>query len=569
MSFTSDPGEERAFEPDSESRDKRWQEHIVAAQQAYAQARFADAERACRAALEEAEGMGAGHPRIAAALNDLGEIFRAQGRYAEAEPLFRQSLAQSEEALGPWHLQVAHTLHNLAALCGGQEKSEEAERYYRRALEIGERILGPEDSSLAASLNNLALLYKTRGDFANAMPLFQRAMRLWLKDSPAGNPQAATAMNNMGAICYAQGKNEEAEALFKQALDMKEGTLGARHPEVATILNNLAEVYDAQGKFEQAEPLLWRLLDAEDSLLGPEHPNVATDLSWLGRIAETGADYARAESLYGKALAIRERHFGPESIQVADDLTKLAALCRRQGRREEANVFSQRAARIYQMAPGLVAAEPQPTAPPETTPAAGGRANEAFSTRRSSEGRETPAPITTGDRVPVDGQKEQPRSLKSLAISELPHELGSLPAAQSLCEMAERYAREGKLIEAEKLYEGALAIEEALPAKESAALPATLNNLGDVRRGLGRTEDAAWLFQRALAIGVNSLGPNHPYVATVLNNLAAVYADRQKFPEAETLCEQSLRLKETMPESSQREIIQANLAQLREAQKHP
>ena len=94
-----------------------------------------------------------------------------------------------------------------------------------------------------------------------------------------------------------------------------------------------------------------------------------------------------------------------------------------------------------------------------------------------------------------------------------------------------------------------------------------LNNLGDVRREMGRTGEAGWLFQRSLAAGINLMGLDHPYVAAALNNLAAVCADGRKYSEAEALCYQSLRIYDAMPEGAQLGIIRANLAQLREAQK--
>lgn len=38
----------------------------------------------------------------------------AQGNYAEAEPLYRRSLAISEKALGPDHPEITSALNNLA-----------------------------------------------------------------------------------------------------------------------------------------------------------------------------------------------------------------------------------------------------------------------------------------------------------------------------------------------------------------------------------------------------------------------------------------------------------------------
>nr|WP_276611760.1 tetratricopeptide repeat protein [Thiorhodococcus mannitoliphagus] len=58
--------------------------------------------------------MGPRHPNVAAILNSLGNLYEAQGRYTEAEPLQKRALALREETLGPKHPDVAMSLSNMA-----------------------------------------------------------------------------------------------------------------------------------------------------------------------------------------------------------------------------------------------------------------------------------------------------------------------------------------------------------------------------------------------------------------------------------------------------------------------
>ena len=87
---------------------------------------------------------------MAASLNNLAEIYRKQGKYAQAEPLYKRSLAIMEKALGPEHPSVATSLNNLALLYQAQGKYAEAEPLYKRALAIVEKALGPEHPDVAA-----------------------------------------------------------------------------------------------------------------------------------------------------------------------------------------------------------------------------------------------------------------------------------------------------------------------------------------------------------------------------------------------------------------------------------
>src|SRR5262249_30712138 len=72
----------------------------------------------------------------ATSINNLASLYNAQGRYAEAEPLYKRALAIGEKALGPEHPTVALSLNNLAALYNVQGRYAEALDPIRRAAAI-------------------------------------------------------------------------------------------------------------------------------------------------------------------------------------------------------------------------------------------------------------------------------------------------------------------------------------------------------------------------------------------------------------------------------------------------
>src|SRR5262249_39808217 len=65
-------------------------------------------------------------------LDTCGEVLRSEGRYSKAESRFDVALDIRERVLGSDHLDVAHSLNSLALLCHSQGKYEEAEPLYRR-----------------------------------------------------------------------------------------------------------------------------------------------------------------------------------------------------------------------------------------------------------------------------------------------------------------------------------------------------------------------------------------------------------------------------------------------------
>jgi len=109
-----------------------------------------------------------------------------QGRYAEAEALFKRSLAIWEKALGADHPHVALSLNNLAVLYRIQGQDGQAEPLCKRSLGIREKALGPVHPHVAESLENLARLYGPTNRMKEAEVLEKRAAAMNLEDGNAG-----------------------------------------------------------------------------------------------------------------------------------------------------------------------------------------------------------------------------------------------------------------------------------------------------------------------------------------------------------------------------------------------
>jgi tetratricopeptide (TPR) repeat protein len=70
-------------------------------------------------------------------------LYKIQGRYAEADSLYKRALAIWEKAFGPDDLNVATVLENMAELYRKMGKGDEAERADARARKIRSQVKGP------------------------------------------------------------------------------------------------------------------------------------------------------------------------------------------------------------------------------------------------------------------------------------------------------------------------------------------------------------------------------------------------------------------------------------------
>jgi CHAT domain-containing protein len=100
----------------------------------------------------------------------------------------------------------------------------------------------------------------------------------------------------------------------------------------------------------------------------------------------------------------------------------------------------------------------------------------------------------------------------------------------------------GRYADTEPLYKRSLAIYEKALGPDHPNVATSLNNLAELYRQQGRDEDAEPLYKRSLAIREEALGPDHPDVATSLNNLAVLYAAQGRYADAEPLLKRSLAI---------------------------
>ena len=90
---------------------------------------FASLLREALAAYREVSGDR--HPNTLASINSMGLLLQAQGKLAEAEPLYREAVTVAREVLGTAHPWTKGFINNLAAILKQQGKAEEANTLVR------------------------------------------------------------------------------------------------------------------------------------------------------------------------------------------------------------------------------------------------------------------------------------------------------------------------------------------------------------------------------------------------------------------------------------------------------
>ncbi len=209
------------------------------------------------------------------------EDLHAKGRYSEATPLLRTTLAIFRRALGEDHPDTAQTYDNLAGNLDSQVRYSEARPLYERALAIMRKVLGENHPDTARVYNNSAANLDELARYGEAQPLHERALAIRVKALGENHGDTAHAYNNLANNLRLRGRYSEAQPLYERALASWRKLWGEYHPDTAMGYNNLAYNLNAQGKYGEAQPLYERALAIQRKILGETHTQIAmTTATW-------------------------------------------------------------------------------------------------------------------------------------------------------------------------------------------------------------------------------------------------------------------------------------------------
>ncbi len=149
----------------------------------------------------------------------LADLYESQGKYADAEVLYRRIVDIKETALGPDDPELANDLFNLGLLCYAQDKYAEAERLLHKTLSLEEMFFGKDNTELATTLDALAQLYYEQGKYAQAVEACKRALKL-CGQRPAGEGvRPGSGLFELAEFMAGQERDDKGDSSHEAAFD--------------------------------------------------------------------------------------------------------------------------------------------------------------------------------------------------------------------------------------------------------------------------------------------------------------------------------------------------------------
>lgn len=151
---------------------RRLRAELARAEQALGQGRGHEAEVCYRRVLEEAGAQERSTLLLARAIDGLADLLRGQERVDDAIPLYRRSIDLWGRLLGAGQPRQATSMHNLGTIYLERSQLDEAETMLRQALRIWETALGHdsfEAENTRRALRNLARARERNGAAVRAV----------------------------------------------------------------------------------------------------------------------------------------------------------------------------------------------------------------------------------------------------------------------------------------------------------------------------------------------------------------------------------------------------------------
>jgi tetratricopeptide (TPR) repeat protein len=195
-----------------------------------------------RALAEQKKALGPEHTSTLITVNDLGNLYRDQGKLADAEAMYRRALAGREKALGPEHTSTLNTINNMGTLLCLQGQLSEAESMYQYASSGTKRALGPDHFNVLGTVNNLANLYCEQGKLFEAREMYEQALGGITRSLGPDHSFISGVVNNRGLLYAEQGELDAAQQMFQQARDGFKRSLGSEHPHTQMVCYNIEQL---------------------------------------------------------------------------------------------------------------------------------------------------------------------------------------------------------------------------------------------------------------------------------------------------------------------------------------
>lgn len=234
----------------------------------------------------------------------LGDALRQKGKNDEAEKLYLEAIeyfrpaAAKDTSLVKW---LVIPLNNLGNTYNNQGRFAEAKQSIGEANEHLDEVTGQDRYVVPLVMGNLGASYTFTGDFETALMHYSRSMEEFRKVGNEKKYEAGQILNATGRAYVLSNDYQMAEKTLREAREVLTNTVGEKNSYFLVNLYWVATNLYNQGRYSEAEVEVKKLRE----LLGDFYPN--------GHVQTGNADRLLGE-IYTKTNRLKE---GEEKLREA------------------------------------------------------------------------------------------------------------------------------------------------------------------------------------------------------------------------------------------------------------
>lgn len=286
--------------------------------------RYVESERHLRRAFElRSEALDRDDPELVHAMVELAKVLPMNRELAEAEVLFRRSIAALTARLGESSFEVLDASGTLTHTLAMMGRGDEALALARRMVDLHPPDLRRPDLAMLRAQEMLSHRLDDQGDAAGARRALEamvalRAARAGVAEDVL--PAAAFDLDLRHESAFADTPDAAVDALLAILAALQQASEGAArtHRDLADALkeaSNFGIYYLEWGDLEKARELFAAVLAPAERLQGPDGDLVGNARLGLGQALLRAGQPAAAADEMRRVYASRQRLLGRESWQ--------------------------------------------------------------------------------------------------------------------------------------------------------------------------------------------------------------------------------------------------------------
>jgi serine/threonine protein kinase/tetratricopeptide (TPR) repeat protein len=267
-----------------------------------------DADLKVRTALDRAAAtIGerfADQPEVEASIRQtVGETYRELGLYREAEAHLQRALHLRRSVLGSDDPETLLAMKSLGDVYLADDRLAEAQPLLVGALQGLQKARDARPSDRLDAMASMAQLDYQQGNLTEAERLLGRVRDAYLSARGEDDEKTLDVTANLGMVYLQQGHRERAERVLSDVVDRSERSLGLDHPFTSVAKQCLGDIERDLGKIGQATQLAVETTASLTKVLGRGHPETLASMARLGNLYVHQDLLDKAEALLTEALA--------------------------------------------------------------------------------------------------------------------------------------------------------------------------------------------------------------------------------------------------------------------------